>query len=224
MALLEIACFNPDSAVAASEAGADRIELCDNADVGGTTPPLSWLTTLRDKIKIPINVMVRPRGGDFVYSVEEFQEMKDVILRFKPIADGFVFGILKHDRSVDAVSTSELVKLAAPLPCTFHRAFDETTDLFQALEDIDGCGIRTILTSGGASSAVQNCDVLAQLVKQAGGRVVVMPGGGVRSTNIAELKARTNALVYHSSALIAGQNIADIAEIGQMKAILHPKP
>ncbi|KIW29509.1 uncharacterized protein PV07_05322, partial [Cladophialophora immunda] len=223
MALLEIACFNPESAVAASEAGADRIELCDNADVGGTTPPSNWLTDLRDKIRVPINIMVRPRGGDFVYSPEEFQEMKDVIISLKSVADGFVFGILKQDRTVDTARTSELVKLAAPLPCTFHRAFDETPDLFQALEDIVDCGSRTILTSGGVSSAIQNCDVLAKLVKQADSRIVVMPGGGVRSANIEELKAKTDALVFHSSALIAAQNVADAAEIKQMKVIVQPE-
>ncbi|OAG42712.1 hypothetical protein AYO21_02995 [Fonsecaea monophora] len=221
MALLEIACFNPDSAVIADEAGADRIELCDNADVGGTTPPSSWLVTLRDKVRIPIYVMVRPRGGDFVYSPEEFQEMKVAIGNLKPFADGFVFGILKHDRTVDVARTAELVKLAAPLPCTFHRAFDETTDLFQALEDVVGCNIRTILTSGGISSAIENCDVLAQLVKQADGRVIVMPGGGVRSTNIEQLKLKTDALIFHSSALIAAQYIGNVAEIRQMKKILQ---
>ncbi|OAP61546.1 hypothetical protein AYL99_03749 [Fonsecaea erecta] len=223
MALLEIACFNVDSALAAGQAGADRVELCDRADVGGITPPSSWIADLREKIEIPIHAMVRPRGGDFVYSPDEFQEMKDTITGLKAIADGFVFGILKPDRTVDAARTSELVELAAPLPCTFHRAFDETTDLPRALEDVVGCGIRTILTSGGVSNAFQNCDVLALLVKQAGGRVVVMPGGGVRSTNIEELKRRTNALVFHSSALVAEQKVADVAEIRQMKVILQPK-
>ncbi|KIW90673.1 uncharacterized protein Z519_08456 [Cladophialophora bantiana CBS 173.52] len=223
MALLEIACFNTDSAVVASKAGADRIELCDNADVGGTTPPLSWLTGLRDKVKIPIYVMVRPRGGDFEYSLWELQQMRDTIMSFGSTADGFVFGILKSDRTVDITRTSELVKLAAPLPCTFHRAFDETADLFQALEDIITCEIRTILTSGGGSSAIQSCDVLAQLMKKAGDRVVVMPGGGVRATNIDELKEKTNALVYHSSALIAPQRVANVAETMQMKLILQLK-
>ncbi|EXJ76680.1 uncharacterized protein A1O5_01188 [Cladophialophora psammophila CBS 110553] len=223
MALLEITCFNTDSAVVAGNAGADRIELCDNADVGGTTPPLRWLTDLRDKVKIPIYIMVRPRGGDFEYSLQEFQEMRDTMTNFRSTADGFVFGILKPDRTVDVTRTSELVKLAAPLPCTFHRAFDEAADLFQALEDIISCEIRTILTSGGASRAIQRCDVLAQLVKQAGDRVVVMPGGGVRSTNIDELKEKTKALVYHSSALIAPQRVANMAEAMQMKLILQPK-
>ncbi|OCT52536.1 Copper homeostasis protein cutC like protein [Cladophialophora carrionii] len=219
MTLLEVACFNVQSAIVANEAGADRIELCDNADLGGTTPPLRWLDEIHGIVKIPINVMIRPRGGDFVYTDPEFQIMKDAINVFKStgMVSGFVFGVLKHDRTVDVERTAELVRLADPLPCTFHRAFDETTDLDQALEDVLGCGIHSILTSGGASKAIHARETLARLVKKADGRVVVMPGGGVRSTNIGALKESTNASAYHSSALLGSNMVANAQEIEQME-------
>ncbi|KIW68566.1 hypothetical protein PV04_04504 [Phialophora macrospora] len=219
MTLLEVACFNVQSAIVASEAGADRIELCDNADLGGTTPPLEWLAEIHGNVKIPINVMIRPRGNDFVYTDPEFQTMKDAIHAFKStrMVSGFVFGVLKHDRTVDIKRTAELVNLAAPLPCTFHRAFDETIDLAQALEDVVDCGIQSILTSGGVSKAVHACETLAQLVNKADGRVVIMPGGGVRSTNIVALKEETSASAYHSSALIGSDCVANALEIEQMK-------
>lgn len=222
MALLEIACFTPDSAIAASDAGADRVELCDHAEVGGTTPPLAWLYAIRDKVTVPINVMIRPRGGDFVYSDEEFQGMKSAIEAFKAagIADGFVFGILKHDRSVDVERTLDLVNLSAPLPCTFHRAFDETADLMDSLEKVIRCGIKTILTSGGCANAAEGHETLTQLVCKAKDRVTIMPGGGVRSTNMDMLKNKTNAVAYHSSALINSGAVANAQEIIHMKTIL----
>lgn len=223
MTLLEIACFNPESALVASESGADRIELCADADLGGTTPRPAWLTEIRSAIQIPIHIMIRPRGGDFVYSAQEFKEMKDATIEFKPMADGFVFGILVENGTVDKSRTSELVELAYPLPCTFHRAFDETPDLFQALEDGIQCGVKTILTSGGGSAAIQRRGVLAQLVEKAGTRVVLMPGGGVRSTNIEDLQSSTGAPAYHSSALFGPEKVASSVEIGRMSAILRRK-
>ena len=220
---LEIACFNADSAILASEAGVDRIELCDNAHVGGTTPPVEWLTELQHKVHVPINVMIRPRGGDFIYTDEEFQSMKEAMSSFKisPMVSGFVFGILKEDRSIDIPRNKDLVKLAAPLPCTFHRAFDETEDPIQALQDVVHCGIKTILSSGGAPNAVEGCALLAQLVKKAGESVMIMPGGGVRSANIGMLKGKTGALFYHSSALVDDDKVANDQEIRQMKRRLQ---
>ena len=127
MKYLEIACFNAPSAVVAAAAGADRIELCADRSVGGITPPLSDLEALRPQVKIPVMIMIRPRGGGFVYSDEEFIEMKGDIERVRGLADGFVFGVLKEEGGVvkvDEERNLELVKLASPLPCTFHRAID----------------------------------------------------------------------------------------------------
>jgi copper homeostasis protein len=224
MAILEIACFNTQSAIIAREAGASRLELCDNADLGGTTPPIEWLTKIRDgtDIDVPINVMIRPRGGDFVYTAQEFDTMKDSLNTFKSTAkvDGFVFGMVTNERTVDVDRTTELVSLAAPLPCTFHRAFDELEDLYQGLEDVLRCGIRTILTSGGESNAVQGREVLARLVNRAGDRVVIMPDGGVRSMNLELLHRDIQASAYHSSALIQPNTVVNAEEVSRMRAIL----
>ncbi|KAK5464669.1 hypothetical protein LTS15_001231 [Exophiala xenobiotica] len=224
MAILEIACFNTQSAIIAREAGASRLELCDNADLGGTTPPIEWLTKIRDgtDIDVPINVMIRPRGGDFVYTALEFDTMKDSINKFKSTSkvDGFVFGIVTNERTVHVDRTTELVSLAAPLPCTFHRAFDELEDLYHGLEDVTRCGIKTILTSGGESNAVQGREVLAQLVRQAGDRVVIMPGGGIRSTNLGLLHREIQASAYHSSALFQPKTVVDAEEVSRMRATL----
>jgi copper homeostasis protein len=216
---LEVACFNADSALVASEAGADRIELCDNADLGGTTPPFKWLSEIEHKVNIPVNVMIRPRGGDFVYTDQEFESMKAAINTFNssPIVSGFVFGILKHDRTVDVERNTRLVEVAAPLSCTFHRALDETQDPVEALEDVIRCGFKTILTSGGASTAAQGCRTLAGLVKNGDKRILVMLGGGVRSTNIDMLRTETGAVFYHSSALVGTEKIASDQEIRQLR-------
>lgn len=226
MALLEIACFNVQSAIVASESGADRVELCDNADLGGTTPPLEWLRQIEDKVTVPINVMIRPRGGDFVYTDLEFQSMKNSIKTFKSagMINGFVFGILNHDHAIDVARTTDLTQLAAPLPCTFHRAFDESPNPLEAVEDVVSCGINTILTSGGASDAAQGHGVLAQLVEKAAGRITIMPGGGVRSTNIDMLKRETDAPAYHSSALLGSGVIANALEIEKMKTKVQQGP
>ncbi|KAJ9503261.1 hypothetical protein H2202_001415 [Exophiala xenobiotica] len=226
MAIVEIASFNTQSGIIAREAGASRLELCDNADLGGTTPPIEWLTKIRSRdgtdIDVPINVMIRPRGGDFVDTALEFDRMKDSITEFKSTSkvDGFVFGTLTAERTVDVDRTTELVSLAAPLPCTFHRAFDELEDLYQGLEDVIRCRIRTILTSGGESNAVQGRKVLAQLVRQAGDRVVIMPGGGVRSMNLQLLHGDIQASAYHSSALFQPNTVVNAEEVCRMRAIL----
>ena len=221
MALLEIACFGPDSAIVAGEAGADRIELCADQHAGGTTPSLEWLRCIKAKVSIPVFVMIRPRGGDFVYSDAEYDRMKFEIDQFKPIANGFVFGILDHERRVDVTKTAELVHRASPLPCTFHRAFDETPDPIEAFERVVATGCRAILSSGGASNANGGIGILKALVDKAQGRIDVMPGGGVRSANLTRIRGVTGAPVFHSSAVAKGSTLPDAAEIRRMKQILQ---
>jgi copper homeostasis protein len=217
MAFLEIACFNAESALIANKAGADRIEFCQTPEVGGTTPAYKTLLSIKEQMAIPVFVMIRPRGGDFVYTDTEVQQMRASIEQFKEIADGLVFGILDASSAVDIRRTRELVHLAHPLPCTFHRAFDQTLDPYKALEDIKRCGISTILTSGVASSAVEGRDTLAKLVETAGGRIAIMPGGGVRSTNIERLRRSTKASFYHSSALVDDESVPSSTEIGRLR-------
>jgi copper homeostasis protein len=215
---LEIACFNLESAIIAQENGADRVELCANMKEGGTTPSFEIIKAAREVLSIDLNVMIRPRGGNFVYSDFEFEQMKDEIRQFKKIkVDGFVFGILKKDGSVNMEQNKELVALANPFLCTFHRAFDVVKDVNQSLESIIECGFKTILTSGQAKNVVEGIDLLAVLVGKANNRIAIMPGGGLRSSNIALLIQKTNASFYHSSAITVLSETANGDEIKLMK-------
>ena len=221
MALLEICCFNADNAILAWKAGADRIEFCDDRDAGGTTPTLESLLGVKQQVTIPVFVMIRPRGGDFCYSDLEFDRMKADADAFKLRVDGFVFGILDQNQRVDVQRTAELVRRAHPLPCTFHRAFDETRDQFEALEDVITSGCHAILSSGGASNAIAGAGVLAELFDRASGRIIVMPGGGVRSKSISEIQVLTKANIYHSSAIDNGCTEPEASEIRLMKMHLR---
>ena len=217
-AQLEIACFNLESAAIAQENGADRIELCTNRTAGGTSPGFELTKTVRDRISINLNVMIRPRAGNFVYSDTEFEQMKVEILAFKKLqVDGFVFGILKEDGTINELKNAELVALANPLPCTFHRAFDGIKNKLKALESLIECGFKTVLTSGKETNVVDGIGVLALLVKKANDRIVIIPGGGLRSSNIGLLKEKTNAVFYHSSAIIGMGEIANPEEIKALK-------
>lgn len=215
---LEIACFNLQSALIAQKNGADRVELCDGIAVGGTTPDLEIVEEVRRLISIDLNVMIRPRGGNFVYTNEEFEQMKSEILAFKKLnVDGFVFGILNENNSVNLVRNSELVTLAFPNSCTFHRAFDEVSDYEQSLEDIINCGFQTILTSGQKPNVVDGIEQLSELVSKADNRITIMPGGGLRSTNVHIIQQKTNAKFYHSSAINDGSEIANSQEVFNLK-------
>lgn len=228
MALLEVACFSPENAILAFQAGADRIELCHDREAGGTTPPYEWLPLVNSQVTIPIYVMIRPRGGDFHYSDEEFDQMRADIDRFKPEANGYVFGILDIDKKVDTCRTAELVERARPLPCTFHRALDETADLFEAFEDVISTGCKAVLSSGGASSASGGVEMLGQMIRMSTKRITVIPGGGVRSKNVSEVQGFTKASIMHSSACLRGKDEPDVDEIRRLKALLqrhnHPLP
>ncbi|KAF2213801.1 hypothetical protein CERZMDRAFT_38154 [Cercospora zeae-maydis SCOH1-5] len=220
MAFLEIACFNAKSAAMAATAGADRVELCSNAAAGGVTPPSAWLSEVKAQVTTPVFTMIRPRPGNFRYSDAEFEEMRRSIAAFRSEADGFVFGLLDGDGRVDVARTAELVRLASPLPCTFHRAFDETADLMQALEDVVASGCHAILSSGGASDAAAGADVLRQLVEKAAGRIVVIAGGGIRLSNLQHICVTSGVSVCHSSALAANSPTPDDREMRHMKAML----
>ncbi len=218
---LEIACFNLESAVIAHQNGADRVELCEGIEVGGTTPNFEVTTKVRQLIDIDLNVMIRPRGGDFVYSDTEFEQMKLEITEFKKLyINGFVFGILDENNNIDVKRNTELVDLAKPFPCTFHRAFDEIINFEQALEDVISCGFSTILTSGTHSNVMDGIDVLKKLVLRAQNRITIMPGGGLRSTNINHVQEITQATFYHSSAITDGTLIANPEEIFKLKSNL----
>lgn len=219
---LEIACFNLDAAVIAQENGADRVELCDEMEVGGTTPNFETSKQVRAVLTIDLNVMIRPRGGNFVYSDAEFEQMKTEILQFKKIGvTGFVFGILNENKTINTAQNTELVHLAQPFSCTFHRAFDAVSDAFQSLEEIIKCGFQTILTSGQKSNVVDGVNRLAEVVSKANNRIIIMPGGGLRSTNLDFIQEKTKATFYHSSAITDDSETANAAEIKKLKSILN---
>ena len=216
--MLEIACFNKESALIASRAGADRIEFCAGFEVGGTTPSLHDYMELKKEITIPIFVMIRTRGGDFCYNNEEFQQMKNQLLEFKKVgADGFVFGILDGNLEINFIQNKELVELADGIPCTFHRAFDRVKDYHKSLEEIINCGFKTILTSGTKSNVSEGKEILKTLIKISNERIDILCGGGLRSTNISEIKNYTKAKNFHSSGIVNGV-LPDTEEIKKMKS------
>lgn len=222
MKKIEIASFNLESAIIAAKAGADRIELCENIMLGGTTPTAKLIIDTLNKVETTVYVMIRPRGGNFTYSDIEFEEMKYSIEEMKKLGvNGFVFGILNEDNTVNIAQNSELLALAKPYPCTFHRAFDEVLDYKQALEDVISCGFSTILTSGTFQNVIEGKEILKELVNQANNRIEIMPGGGLRSTNISELDKMVNANWYHSSAITDKSETANPEEIIQLKKKLQ---
>ena len=197
----EICANSVASCIAAQEGGADRVELCAGIPEGGTTPSFGMIRNARECISIALNVIIRPRGGDFLYSETELREMVYDIQAAKELgADGLVFGCLRPDGSVDMEAMSVLMEAAGDTPVTFHRAFDHTSDPFKALEDIISLGCARILTSGCRPTALEGADLLAQLVEKAADRIIIMPGCGVREGNIAEIARLSGAREFHFSA------------------------
>jgi copper homeostasis protein len=208
-ALLEISVETSEAAVAAERGGADRIELCAELLVGGLTPSEDLMRMVRAKVTLAIFAMIRPRAGDFIYSAQELAQIRGEIDTAKQLGmDGIVLGLLTRDRSVDVERTRQLVKTAQPLPVTFHRAFDDAANLDAALEDVIATGARRILTSGGSSTAPAGIDKLARLVVAAKDRILILPGGGINSSNAVDVARQTGARELHSglgSVLAYGQ-------------------
>lgn len=197
----EVVVYNIESAFKAQEGGADRIELCDNPADGGTTPSGGTVEVVRQNTTLDVFVMLRPRGGDFVYSSYEFHTMKRDLYQFQKISvDGFVFGILNPDGTIDKKRCKELIDKARPLKVTCHRAFDMTRDPFEALEDCIEIGFDRILTSGQHPKALDGIDVIQQLVQKAGGRISIMAGAGVNEDTVKEIVTRTGVREIHFSA------------------------
>lgn len=218
-AKLEIACFNEESAMIAANEGADRIELCESYSLGGITPAIETLQRLKVKYDIPIYVMIRPRGGDFIYNDEEFLHMKDELATFYEAgADGFVFGILTPDLKIDVLRNTELVDLAKGKPCTFHRAFDLVQDDVIAMEEVISCGFTTILSSGGDHPAIKGISILMEMKNRAAGRITILVGGGVRSGNLMQFKRHFDFV--HTASIKPGTEEIDVKELRAIKAIL----
>lgn len=187
---IEVCAYSLESCINAQAGGAGRIELCGGLGEGGTTPSAGLIEVVRQHIDIPIYVMIRPRGGDFVYDVFEEEIMrKDIDLAKKLGANGVVLGILTADGQVDVQRTKALVEYASPLKVTFHRAFDLTPDPVKALKAVIETGAERILTSGHKAAAIQGIDLLGKLAQEANGAIEIMAGGGVNHHNAAELAA-----------------------------------
>jgi copper homeostasis protein len=182
--VVEICVDSVASAMAAERGGARRIELCSDLLEGGITPSVGMIELVRAQVSIPLQLMIRPRGGDFCYTADEFEIMqRDIATAKKLGADGVVFGILSADGSVDTRRSRKLLELAHPLDVTFHRAFDMSANLLRALEEVCSIGANRILTSGGEQTALQGIESITGLVKATKGRIAILPGGGVGDDN-----------------------------------------
>lgn len=220
MIKIEICAGSIASALAAQKGGAFRVELCDNLKEGGTTPSYGMLLLARKNLNIKLFPIIRPRGGDFLYSNLEFEVMKEDIITCRKLGcDGVVFGILTKDGEVDVARCSALKKIAGNLETTFHRAFDRCKNPFKALEEIIEMGFERILTSGQEISAIKGASLLKKLIKQANGRIIIMPGAGVRPDNLKELITETGATEYHSTAksIVASKMIFRNIKTGNME-------
>ncbi len=219
--MLEIACFEITSAEIALNSVADRIEFCSEFNLGGLTPNIDEFRYLREKYSKPIHVMIRPSGGSFFYSDDEFRQMKNDIRDFRKAgANAFVFGILGENQEVDEEKNKILVDIAENVPCVFHRAFDRTPDIFKSAEKLIELGFREVLTSGGKPDAVEGKENLKKLVTDFDSELKILIGGGVRSTNIQELKDFTHGKNFHSSAILSYETFANSEEIKRLKEAL----
>lgn len=204
---LEVIGFNIESCMLAQSAGANRIELCDNPAEGGTTPSWGFIKAARERLQVHLFPIIRPRGGDFLFSDAEFEIMKTDVKLCKQLGcDGVVIGMLDADGTIDKERCAALVELAYPLGVTFHRAFDRVNDPFKAMEDIIDIGCERILTSGGRPTALEGAATIAALIKQADERIIIMPGSGVRADNIIDLAKKTGATEFHSSARVHAES------------------
>ena len=202
--MIKEACIESfEEAVAAEERGANRVELCDNLEVGGTTPSHENIRLCSEILKIPVFVMIRPRGGNFVYSDDELEMMRSEIIMCKELRiPGVVLGILTPENQIDIERTRELVKLASPMQVTFHKAFDEAPDFSQALEDVIATGAHRILTSGTKATATEGTGILNRLIEQAGGRITIVAAGRITTENIGELSQLIKTTEFHGRKIV----------------------
>ena len=209
--LIEAAVESLEDALAAVDGGADRLELCANLADGGTTPSEELIAAVVERVEIPVFAMIRPRGGSFVYSTAELEDMRRSIDRARELdIDGFVFGVLNSSNRVDAIRTQSLIDVAGDLPVTFHRAFDRVSDRVDALDMLIDLGVARVLTSGGAPTAPEGIASLRELVDVAGDAIVILAGGGVRFQNVLDLVDETGVSEVHARCEMQAERIRAI--------------
>ncbi len=232
--ILEIACCNYQSCMNAVENGADRIELFENLPEGGCTPSYGMLVQCIKNISIPLYVMIRPRGGDFVYSDSEIEIMNSDIKMVKKLGfAGVVFGVLDAKGNIHKKACSLLLRSCGSMKATFHRAFDRSLDLEKSTQIIIKLGFERVLTSGGKPNVIEGLEKIASLQSKYGNEIIIMPGSGVHSKNIADIIHKTNCKEYHATAKKIVQNVlknehfkdthfeSDANEIKELFQILH---
>lgn len=201
--IIEACVENYSEALAAKNAGANRIELCENLAVGGTTPSFGTIKLCCSGLKIPVVTMIRPRGGNFVYTDQEFEIMQaDVEICRNLGSSAIVFGFLTKNNEIDTERTKMLVQLAQPLKTVFHKAFDEVPDPFEALEQLVDSGISRILTSGTKNTALEGQEILRKLIDRAAGRIAIVVAGGVTYENITQLQQFIPATEFHGRKIV----------------------
>lgn len=218
---LEICVDSLESAIIAQTAGADRVELCNNLIEGGTTPGYGTIVSVRNNLTIGLNVIIRPRGSDFLYTDPEFDIMRrDIEACGEAGVDGIVLGILRNDGNIDIERTSRLIEFARPMEVTFHRAFDMCLDPPKGLEDIILTGAERVLTSGQMNSAYEGAEIIRNLVRQADNRIIIMAGGGINESNIASIARTTGASEFH----LTGRKVIDSEMIYRKSGITIGDP
>jgi copper homeostasis protein len=199
--VFEVCVDSVSSARAAEAGGADRIELCAALGEGGLTPTEGLMEVVRAQVRLPLAVMLRPRAGDFCYDDDEFEVLRRDLARLKRLgADLVVFGLLNPDGSVARERTAQLIAEARPLPVTFHRAFDVARDPREALETLIELGVERVLTSGQEKSVLEGLEIITDLIRQAGDRLIVVPGGGISERNLPRILRECGAREFHVSA------------------------
>jgi copper homeostasis protein len=215
--LLEIACFNIESCLQAEQAGADRIEFCAKYSVGGVTPTHNDILKAKKLLQIPVHVIIRPRGGNFVYTKKEIETIKNDILFCKQNGiNGVVFGALTAVNKIDKKLNKELVELAGSMSTTFHRAIDECENIEEAMNDLVELGFTRVLTSGGEQNAIEGIDTLKTLQEEFGKQITIIPGGGIRSSNINKFIDETKCYEFHSAAITNNTDLVDVNEVKQL--------
>jgi copper homeostasis protein len=214
--LVEAAVESLDDALSAVDGGADRLELCAKLALGGTTPDRALISAVLEAIDIPVFAMIRPRGGSFVYSSRELDRMRsDIRMALDLGVAGVVFGLLDAEHRVDVQQTESLVSVADGQPVTFHRAFDRTPDFLEAADALISAGVTRVLTSGGAATAIEGADALAELVEHVGDRLTILAGGGVRYNNVRDVVQQSGVQEVHARCE------GDAARIRAIKEVLR---